>query len=164
MNIVQLAEHPERIGELARLHQPQWQPAHPGWNTGDWEREFRRHVHSQGHGLPCTLLALDESGALLGSASLVEDDMNGTVALSPWLANVLVLPAARGQGVGAALMRAIEEKAGALGHRRLYLFTEDQQALYERRGWQRREERLFEGKAVSVLQLALPSSSLKNPA
>jgi N-acetylglutamate synthase-like GNAT family acetyltransferase len=164
MNIVLLAEHPERIGELARLHQPQWQAAHPGWCISDWEKEFHRHAHSQDQrrSLPCTLLALDENGMLLGSASLVEDDMNGTVALSPWLANVLVLPAARGQGVGAALMTAIEDRASAQGHRTLYLFTEDQQALYERRGWQRREERLFEGKAVSLMQLALPSPSLKN--
>lgn len=154
MKIVALADHPQHIPELAKLHQPQWQAAHPGWETSDWEKEFRRH----GHTLPCTLLALDENGELLGSASLVEDDTGGVVALSPWLANVLVLPVARGKGCGALLIRAIEAQAARLGQRSLYLFTEDQRDFYERRGWQPHSVIHVGNKAAQLMQRSLTSA------
>jgi GNAT superfamily N-acetyltransferase len=150
MPIIPLAQRPEYIATLAALHLPQWQASHPGWGLQDWENEFRRHLGD----FPCTLMALDEQGELLGSASLVADDMNGTAPYSPWLANVLVLPAARGRGVGSALISAIEEKAKLRGLPALYLFTEDQQALYRRRGWLLWEESVFEGKIVSLMRKA----------
>ncbi len=146
--LTSLQEHPEFIHLLASLHLPQWQAAHPGWTQADWEKEFQRHLGA----FPCTLLALNESNALLGSASLVEDDMNGATDYSPWLANVLVLPAARGSGVGGKLIAAIEAKAAALNFPALHLFTEDQQALYARRGWQEIQSLDFEGKRVSLMR------------
>ncbi|HEX6591023.1 MAG TPA: GNAT family N-acetyltransferase, partial [Moraxellaceae bacterium] len=151
MRITTLRDHPEWIARLAALHLPQWQAAHPGWTAVEWEQEFQRHL-----GLfPCTVLALDNSGELLGSASLVADDMNGATALTPWLANVLVLPAARGSGIGGKLITAIETTATVQGFRHLHLFTEDQQAFYQRRGWQLLQHRDFEGKDVSVMRKAL---------
>lgn len=148
MNITPLSHHPEYIATLAALHLPQWQFSHRGWTQHDWENEFRRHLTD----LPCTLLALNAESELLGSASLVADDMNGTAPYSPWLANVLVLPAARGAGVGAALISAIEKRNEVLGHPALHLFTEDQQRFYERRGWQHIEQRHHEGKPVSIMR------------
>ncbi len=50
-------------------------------------------------------------------------------------------PARRGQGLGRALMAALEEEARRLGHVRLRLATGDRQpeavALYEATGWER---------------------------
>ncbi|MGH8494191.1 MAG: GNAT family N-acetyltransferase [Moraxellaceae bacterium] len=151
MRILGLRERPDLIPVLAALHLPQWQAAHSGWTHADWEKEFTRHLGD----FPHTLLALSEKGELLGSASLEEDDMNGATNYTPWLANVLVLPAARGSGVGGKLISAIEEKAAALGFPVLHLFTEDQQALYQRRGWQEFHFMDFEGKAVSLMRKAL---------
>lgn len=148
MKITSLGRHPEYISTLAALHLPQWQAAHPGWALKDWENEFRRHLGD----FPCTLLALNAKNDLLGSASLLEDDMNGATDYTPWLANVLVLPAARGSGVGGKLIQAIEEKAAALSFPALHLFTEDQQAIYLRRGWKLLEEKIFEGNPVSLMR------------
>lgn len=152
LHIVALTERPDMVATLAALHQPQWSASHPGWSLADWEREFSPHQQT---GLPLTLLALDADGRLQGSASLVADDMNGTTAFSPWLANVLVLPAARGNGTGSRLIRAIEAAAAQRGHGCLHLFTEDQQALYGRRGWTVLENRMFEGKAVTLMRKVL---------
>ncbi len=151
MRILDLGERPDLIPLLAALHLPQWQTAHPGWTRSEWEKEFSRHLGE----FPRTLLALNEQDELLGSASLVEDDMNGSVAYSPWLANVLVLPGARGAGIGGKLIAAIEDTAKTLGFPALHLFTEDQQALYQRRGWQALQEMSFEGKAVSLMRKML---------
>ncbi len=151
MRILALQERPDLLPLLAALHRPQWQAAHPGWTGADWEQEFRRHLGN----FPCTLIALNEEDELLGSASLVEDDMNGATAYTPWLANVLVLPAARGAGVGGKLIATIEAKAAAQGFAALHLFTEDQQALYQRRGWQEIHSLDFEGKNVSLMRKML---------
>lgn len=151
MRLLTLSERPDLIPELAALHLPQWQAAHPGWKQTDWEKEFTRHLGN----FPCTLLALGPDDKLLGSASLLEDDMNGATDFTPWLANVLVLPAARGSGVGGLLISAIEEKAAALAYPALHLFTEDQQALYQRRGWQEIHFMDYEGKDVCLMRKTL---------
>lgn len=148
---IPLSSRPNLVVTLAALHHPQWQASHPGWTQQDWEKEFATHLGR----FPLTLLALDASGQLQGSASLIADDMHGEAAFSPWLANVLVLPSARGNGTGSRLISAIEEEARQQGYNTLHLFTEDQQALYERRGWERIEERIFEGKPVSIMHKML---------
>jgi GNAT superfamily N-acetyltransferase len=156
MPIIPLAQRPEYLTVLAALHHPQWQAAHPDWTRSDWKKEFARHLGD----FPCTLIALNTQDELLGSASLVEDDMNGAMDYSPWLANVLVLPAARGSGVGGKLIAAIEAKAAAMNFPALHLFTEDQQPLYQRRGWQAFHEMAFEGKAVSLMRKTLQPATL----
>ena len=148
LRLLALRERPDLIPLLAGLHLPQWQAAHPGWTQADWEQEFQRHLGD----FPCTLLALGTNDELLGSASLVEDDMNGATDYTPWLANVLVLPAARGSGVGGKLISAIEEKAATLKFPMLHLFTEDQQTLYQRRDWKELRLMEFEGKNVSLMR------------
>lgn len=152
MRIVPLHEQPRRIRELAKRHHPQWQAAHPGMTLPEWEAEFARHAVATG--LPLTLLALDENDVLLGSASLVADDMDGAAPWSPWLANVLVAEAARGRGVGQALTDAIVAQARARGFAELFLFTEDQQDFYARRGWTLLEEREHHGQRVCVMRRA----------
>lgn len=150
--VVALANHPDQIPVLARLHQPQWQDVHPDMDVDAWEREFAAH---RAEGLPATLLALDVDGHLLGSASLVPDDMEGTQPFSPWLANVLVLPAARGCGIGAALIEAIAGLARQQGHPTLYLFTSDRQDFYTQRGWRALQSSVHHGQSVVIMHRSL---------
>ncbi|MDP2228016.1 MAG: GNAT family N-acetyltransferase [Moraxellaceae bacterium] len=146
-----LHQHPGLIPELARRHHPQWADVQPLMQLSDWEKEFTRHARTGTPALPTTVVALDDDGTLLGSASLVHDDMDGVAPFSPWLANVLVAPAARGRGVGAALMEAILEVAAERAYAQIYLFTEDQQDFYARRGWTLVEVRPHHGKTVSLM-------------
>jgi N-acetylglutamate synthase-like GNAT family acetyltransferase len=55
--------------------------------------------------------------------------------LSPWLAAVYVAPAYRKQGIGSALVKAVESTAQQIQIARLYLFTPDQEHFYARLGW-----------------------------
>lgn len=152
MKLLSLAQAPEYIDELAHLHFPQWQSAHPTWRLQDWQEEFRHHVHNTALKPPITILAFDKNNRLLGSASLLEDDMNGSSKYSPWLANVLVLPSARGLGVGSQLIDAITGVARKYGTPWLYLFTEDQQDFYQHRAWQEIEKCHYHDKAVSIMR------------
>ena len=109
-------------------------------------------VTAHRHALTATLLAMDDDGHLLGSASLVPDDMEGAQPFSPWLANVLVLPAARGRGTGAALIQAIADLALAQGHPTLYLFTTDRQDFYTERGWMPLLSCVHHGQPVLIMR------------
>jgi GNAT superfamily N-acetyltransferase len=84
--------------------------------------------------IPTVVIAFDED-RLLGSAMLVEHDMDTRMELSPWLAGVFVAPGSRKQGVGAALVRRVVENATALGVKRLYLYSPSTEAFYSRLGW-----------------------------
>lgn len=150
--IAPLREHTQLIPALARWHQAEWASVHPEMDVAAWEREFSAHAIFS---LPLTLVATDSQGQLLGSASLVMDDMEQQVPWSPWLANVLVLPDARRRGIGAALISAIADRALAIGHAQLYLFTTDQQDFYRERGWMPIEDRVHHGKSVTLMRRSL---------
>lgn len=90
-------------------------------------------------------------GVLVGTASLVDEDLAPRPWLSPWLASVYVLPEWRGRGIASALVRRVEQEAHQAGIGRLYLFTPDQQGLYRRLGWSELETLEFGGEQVTVM-------------
>ncbi|MHB0775649.1 N-acetyltransferase family protein [Halomonas sp. WWR20] len=89
------------------------------------------------------LLVHEANGALTGFVQLYPG--LSTVSLGPrWtLADLYVLPEARGQGIGRELMQAATELAVDQGVRRLTLNTQTHnhpaQRLYESLGWQRND-------------------------
>jgi N-acetylglutamate synthase-like GNAT family acetyltransferase len=100
--------------------------------------------------LPQTWLLQDAAGEIVGTGSLLLQDMATNQQLSPWLANIYLVPAVRGQGLGRSLVQQIMQQAASLQIHTLYLFTEDQQAFYQRLGWQFHHSELYEGHWVSV--------------
>jgi N-acetylglutamate synthase-like GNAT family acetyltransferase len=96
------------------------------------------------------MVAVSE-GELLGSASLIEHDMDNRLELYPWLAGVFVAPARRRQGIGAALVRRIVAKAGELGITKLYLYTFKSTAFYTDLGWVLLEPAVYRSKQVSIM-------------
>ena len=109
---------------------------------------FRAHMNRDA--LPVAWLA-HEDGRALGTAALRVSDLPGREALSPWLGGVYVAPPFRGRGIASALCRVVEERASALGHERLYLFTLDQQRLYARLGWRPLEQASWRGRTADVM-------------
>jgi GNAT superfamily N-acetyltransferase len=82
--------------------------------------------------------AYDRAGAMVGFARAVSDGI--TVA---YLADVFIVPAARGSGLGVALVRAmVDEGPGA--HLRWMLHTRDAHGLYRRFGFGPPSERVME--------------------
>jgi N-acetylglutamate synthase-like GNAT family acetyltransferase len=105
--------------------------------------------------IPTTFVALGEAGELMGSASLLEHDMQIHQELTPWLASVFVHPDHRRRGVATSLVERGIEEARALGVETLYLYTEDQERLYGRLGWREMERRDYMGYPVVIMELAL---------
>jgi GNAT superfamily N-acetyltransferase len=131
MDIVPLQQRPDAI------------PTCAGWAFDTWgspqaadamamAQRWRQDLAAPG--LPLRWVALD-GDTVLGMAALLADDLPARPDLFPWLGDVFTAPAARGRGVASALVRRVEAEAAALGHRRLYLFTQNTAGLYGRLGW-----------------------------
>ena len=132
MQIDLLANHPEDIDVLVGPMFEYWQRV-PTDDTIEGRRErFRSHLNRTI--LPMAWVAHDR-GIVLGTAALRTTDLPDHDHLTPWLSGVFVLPEHRRRGVGTALCRHVEACAVQMGHKKLYLFTIDQQPLYERLGW-----------------------------
>jgi GNAT superfamily N-acetyltransferase len=152
-----------------RWHHAEWSGLFPGWTEADALAELAASADADGP-VPMTLVALRHqdgtapAGAapggeavLLGSVSLLAEDSPELRAFEgPWLASLYVAPAARGQGVGEALVHALVEAARQSGLRRLRLFTPHHRAFYERLGWRFEARARSGGEAVDVLARALP--------
>jgi GNAT superfamily N-acetyltransferase len=148
LRVEPLADHPAAIPRLARWQHEQWAALNPG-DTVEARTARLRRQHR--HGIPMTLVAFRED-ELLGSASLVEQDMPETHPdWTPWLASVFVAPEHRDGGVGSALVEAIAAAARSLGVRKLYLFTPDRERLYRRLGWHALGVEPYRGETVTVM-------------
>jgi predicted N-acetyltransferase YhbS len=104
--------------------------------------------------VPVALVALDDAGVPVGTASLVFDDLEGDPR-NPWLASVFVPVEQRRKGIASALVRAVEETARRFGYCQLHLFTTSARALYAGLGWRALEQRDYRGEHIQVMDKAL---------
>lgn len=132
MRIDLLADHPQHIHTLASAMLQQWRYAEPEHTLETRTVQLRNHLNRDA--LPIAWVAHD-TNQVVGTAALRTHDLEDRQELTPWLAGVLVLPAFRRQGIGAALCAAVEQFARRLGVQTLYLYTLDQQGLYGALGW-----------------------------
>ena len=103
-----------------------------------------------------THIATNNADELIGMATLVDDDeLPHATEPGPWLAAVLTLPEHRSLGVASALIHRIIQRAHALGHPNLYLYTSDQQEWYAKKGWIPARETELNGIAHTVMRLPL---------
>lgn len=149
MIITFLYDHPEIIPALSELCGGEWAHLYPDWNPDSARREFE---NQPGDGtLPVTLVALAD-GQLLGTVSLIFNDLPGFEHLNPWLASLFVLPEYRGKSVAGFLIRAAEERLSALGYSEGFLFTESAQPLFEKLGWEFLQNADCNGHEVTILR------------
>lgn len=132
MRIEFLADHPEAIEILARWHYSEWHQLIPDWSLEKARRELAEHTGRTT--IPTTLVAI-EGTEVVGSTSLLVEDLPEWKQLTPWVASVFVAPAWRGRGVGSRLVARAVEVAGQTGAATVYLLTPGQEAFYRRLGW-----------------------------
>ena len=148
MKIVYLADYPEFIPELAVLHYAEWSYLNPGEGL-EGKKEYLKSLCGR-DGVPIFFIAV-EGGELVGSASLITQDMDNRPDLTPWLADVFVKPEYRGRGIATSLIQRIESEARSVGIVRLYLYTPDAAKLYKKLGWRIVEECQYKGVQVQIM-------------
>ena len=133
MEIKTLSEVPEHLETLAKWHHQQWGYMNPDNTLENRIAGMRNSLSADA--VPQIHIAL-EDGHVLGSAAIVEHDMSTHKEWSPWLASVFVNPDFRQKGIGGKLVQSIMNYAKEQGFDKIYLFTPDKRAFYERLGWQ----------------------------
>ena len=152
MKIVPLVERPEFVDQVAAWGFAEWGHLNPGQTLQSrtaWIREGMTIDR-----VPIVLVARDDAGLVVGTASLLFDDLEGDPR-NPWLASVFVPAEQRGKGIASTLVVAIEDAARRLGYPILYLFTTSAARLYARLGWRALERREYRGEHIQVMDKAL---------
>lgn len=94
-----------------------------------------KHSCSTDQDLPRFYIALREDSTLVGTYALLRSELMSRQDLFPWFACLYVVPEARGNGIGAALLQHAREETAKRGYEQLYLCT-DLEDYYEKYGWQ----------------------------
>ncbi|MBB6467686.1 GNAT family N-acetyltransferase [Aminobacter carboxidus] len=124
------------------------------WREDNTELDFIEGLVNENFastGLPMALVAHD-GDSFLGTAHLIDSDLESRPQYSPWVAALWVEEAARKSGVGAALVRAGAEAAFQQGFETVYLCAKPRlTAYYEGMGWRKIEDDV-EGTNVFSMQ------------
>lgn len=152
MKIINLAEAPEHIPTIAAWHQAQWGYLNPSGTLESRIERMQRFL--KGAAMPAMYICVNGKH-LVGTAALVESDMDSHPELSPWLASVYVNPAYRKRGVGAALVKHVVKQASAHGFSPLYLFTPDQAKFYRELGWQFIAQESYRGGEATLMTIGV---------
>ena len=150
--ISHLADVPFFLDELAALHAAEWKHLYTDWDVQSARAEFLDQKADSS--FPATLV-LHEGMELVGSVSVVFGDCPVRPDLDPWLASLYVVPQRRGQGHGLQLVRAAIEFAAAAKAKRLHVFTESAEKLFQRCGFEILERTMLQDVPITVLVLTL---------
>jgi GNAT superfamily N-acetyltransferase len=152
MEIRLLAERPEFVPTVAGWLFEQFGHLNPGASRERAEIRIRERLNTAGY--PIAFIAL-ENGTPIGTASLVDNDLEECPQLSPWLAGLFVLPQHRRCGHGAHLVSLATDHTRRGGSAKLHLFTPDRQAFFRKLGWVESQRLLHRQVPVSVMERAL---------
>lgn len=153
MYIAYLANYPQHLPTVAAWHYTEWGHLNPSDSIPLRIERLRQHMGRPG--IPTTLIAV-EHDTVLGSASLVVNDLRTHPDLTPFLASVYVAPDYRRRGIASALVRQAMAVVQQLGIPTFYLITPDQQQLYARLGWQPQAEVTYRGERVTLMATTKP--------
>lgn len=150
-SISDLRDRPEFASTIAERIWSAW------WRDQGVELEYLEGLVGENFsstGLPMALVAHD-GGMFLGTAHLIDNDLEARPQYAPWVAAVWVEETARRTGIGSALTRAAADAAFKQGFATVYLCAEPAMAtFYEGLGW-RPVERNVDG--LDVFSLSRPS-------
>jgi GNAT superfamily N-acetyltransferase len=150
MQIASIADHLDLVPVIAKWHFAEWGHLDPDGTLASWTEGLGHRTKREA--IPTTYVALEED-ELLGSVTLVEQDMLTRPDLSPWVAGVYVAAAQRHRGIGSALVGHAVRQAAQMGIERLYLYTHPARAFYQKLGWQVLEEVVYEGRPVAIMMM-----------
>lgn len=154
IEIINLRDAPENILMLATWHQQEWSYLNPGEDIK--LRIARMQAYLKQSFIPSTFIAKEK--ILLGSAAVVEQDMETQPQLTPWLASVYVRPESRRKGIGKRLVTHVMDQVIKHDVHRLYLYTPDRQDFYLGLGWKPLRDERYQGHDVTIMYIDLDST------
>ena len=154
-SIIPIKQVPHHHDHAAQLSLDAWKHDFPEDTTQTYLDMFTA-TGTYANRLVEVFAALNQADELLGLATLVDDDeLPGAIEPGPWLAAVFVVPEARKLGVGSALVDHVVNRSRELGYAEMFLYTEDQQEWYQKRGWTYTRDTLLNDIEHVVMQISL---------
>ena len=136
MTILPLVDRPDLATVVAQWHFDEWGHLYPGGTVDGWLDHIRTRMNTDR--IPMTVIALDDRGQPIGTAALVEHDMDT-------------------RGVARAVVNHVIKCAGDLGIQDLYLYTNRAEGLYRRLGWRPLSREPYMGRNVTLMRNTLLS-------
>ena len=149
MRIEPLSCHRQLIPTIARLLNDEWSGFAPWSDVAAIEARFCAVCDSTF--FPKCLVALSDSGEFLGTASVKVFELPNHTDKEHWLGEVFVTPSARGQGIGTGLAEEIIKYVFSNGATSLFLYTPDQQAFYQKLGWEPLSQDFVNAEIVTIM-------------
>ena len=151
MQIDTLARHPKFVEPIVATLNESWGELSP-WSNKSTIRA-RLESGATETGFPHTLVAIAGDGKLAATGSIKLNELPNHPEKIYWIGEIFVLPEYRNQGLGSRVTNALRDYAFANGAPAIYLYTPDQQSLYERLGWSEIGHEIANGEGVSVMVL-----------
>ena len=152
IDVIDLKKEPTHIEQLAKWHHDEWSFLNPNGTVESRRQKMLRYLEEGP--VPRTFIAkLDKQ--LVGSAAIVDSDMDTHPEYTPWLASVFVPPERRCKGIGAMLVKHVMAHASEHGIRVMYLFTPDKEEFYKRLGWATLSKEQYRNCPVTVMKARL---------
>ena len=145
-----LAVVPELLPLLEGWFVSEWTDYYGPGRRGNAQQDLRAYCNIGS--LPFGMVAFSQ-GLPCGFAALKSEPFPSHPHLFPWAGAAYVQPSLRRQGIGAALLRALEAQGAQLGHTHLYCATSA--TLLLRCGWRLLEVVPHEATQVGIYERAL---------
>ncbi len=131
--ILPLNDWPQAVDILAAAHLAEWRELYPEDTVESFAEDLARSLGTQP--VPSTWVLVADS-TVIGSVSVIEQDLDSRPELTPWLANLWIDREWRGRGLGKQLVGHACEQGRLRGLERLYLYTPEHAAFYQALGWE----------------------------
>ena len=141
---------PALQGEVSAWLLSEWPDWYGDTGPGDLAGDVAAFARSESL-LPVGFVVFEADRAV-GFAALKQTSIPGQEHLSPWAAAAFVVPAHRGRGIGAFLLRALVEHAKAIGFDPVYCGTSTAVSLLQREGWHPVEQVVLAGTPLSIFR------------
>lgn len=134
LSIISLRERPDLAGTCAAWSFGQWDCLKKARQLKSTIERYERTATASNEELPQTWVGL-VNDKTMGMISLKVDDHPDRKDLTPWIASFFIHPDFRGNRYSYPMMNRAEAESKTLGFKTLYLYTPDQENLYQKMGW-----------------------------
>ncbi|ELX8378168.1 GNAT family N-acetyltransferase [Providencia vermicola] len=93
-----------------------------------------------------------QNNHLVATASIIDKEIDFIDDAQWWIGEIYTHPTYRGQGIASALIQNVTDDYWKKTDQDLYLYTPDQQKLYQKMGWSITQNLIYQDEMVSIMK------------
>ena len=139
------------VKKLAKWHHREWKELYWDWDIDFYICELRSQIGDEQ--VPYTWVCMSDN-KIVGSVSIINDDLKSHAHLNPWIGNLYVKKSYRNQGIGTSLLKFAMAKAVNWDISPIYLFSTHHVEFFTRHDWQVVETFKHNDKDITILKFS----------